>query len=105
MDEAETLIDYVLVYAENSDKQKSSPKVLEKYSAQEKLYMRYGFLEHLQKVGRLEIVGQPVIETDGELLTYVLIRAPFETLCKEAERVKLRMPLAIVSIDVIDLFE
>lgn len=106
MDEAETLIDYVLVYAEKSKLDFAIPKRIgiEKYSVQEKLEMRRGFLEHLQKEGKLEIVDQPVIETDGEMLTYVLIRAPFEVLCKEAERVKLRMPLAIVSIDFIDFF-
>ena len=88
MDEAETIVDYVLVY---SDKAAGS------HNEVEKTELRESFIEHLQKVGQLEIVSRPVVETGNSKRAYVLIRAPFETLCREAERTCLKMPLDIVS--------
>jgi hypothetical protein len=86
----ENAIDFVLVYGGKESGGKG-------YSAQEKAELRDGFIEYLQSEGKLEVVGKPVIETDGENLTFVLVRAPFEALCKEAERIRLKLPLAIVS--------
>lgn len=89
----ENAIDFVLVYGGKESGGKG-------YSAQEKAELRDGFIEYLQSEGKLEVVGKPVIETDGENLTFVLVRAPFEALCKEAERIRLKLPLAIAAMPV-----
>ena len=90
-------IDYVLVYKENDSINDQKYSCCDDREEEiEKELLRKRFIEILKTEGKLEVVGMPTVSQNDDQYTYVLIHAPFKTLCKQAEKSKLRMPVDMV---------
>lgn len=73
-------VDYVLVYSENEKHNEMSNQVLNE--------LRKNFEE------KVELAGVSIVRKKKGNLTFVVMSCSFERLCKEAEAVSLKMPLA-----------
>ena len=84
----ETRIDFVLAFKNPSDGSKSDAKAAK---------LRETYEHQLEKRHRLNLRHVP--GADGKV-TYVLLQAPFDRLCLEAEHIKLKMPLRSMTVEV-----